>query len=69
MLRSLLIMLVMTLSIMVVGCEPDTPGERIADSMEDVSDEVRDSAEDIGNEMEDACEELKQEAGAADSNC
>ena len=69
MLRSLLIMAIMALSMLVVACEPDTPGERFADSMEDAGDNVRDSAEDFGNEIEDACEELKQEAGAADSNC
>ncbi|MBT8095862.1 MAG: hypothetical protein HKN35_13280 [Woeseia sp.] len=69
MFHKLLILTIVSFSIFIAACEPDTPAERIADSVEEAGDSLRDSADDIGNEVEDACEEIKEEAGAKDSNC
>jgi len=72
--------LIVTLGILMVGCEEKGPmeeaGETVDDAMskagetaEDAGDAINDAATDAGNAVEDACEEAKKQAGAEDTDC
>lgn len=54
--------LIVTMGILMVGCEDKGP-------MEKAGEAVDEAATDAGNAIEDTCEEAKKKAGAEDTDC
>ena len=48
-------------SMALVACEQEGPGERLGEAADEIGDSVKDGAEDFGNAVEDACEEASGE--------